>query len=602
MKEKNATKNVLNLSPDEAFDFLMKSEHFHEFEMPEYFDFDEVLAYVRKTVGDKAYEDCLAVSRPDDIPGVNLEFLTNKDGHYAVRPLTLTNPFLYYFLVREICAPANWKAIKDCFAKFNVPHLTSCALPLVPEKVESFHQATTILNWWNSMEQRSIELSLEYRYMFVTDITNCYGSVNPQSIEWALTCRNTQYENAGNSLLANNIQKYLRAMQHGHNIGIPQGSTPFHIVAELVLGYADLLLHEALQREMITDYEIIRYRDDYRIFCNDRDTLERISYILQSVLEGLNFRMNTQKTKISDSIVLDSLKSDKLFYIYNTPIFNKKGVDFDSFEKHLLYILMFGRQFPNGGQLKVMLSDFDRRMVEWLKPDGDEAKSTYRRLVGGSVRALSAVATQIALDNVSVVHYALRIVSRMVDTLKDQKEKKDIIDKVFNKMCNLPNSDYNQLWLQNMTYTQDRKSGKSPYSTPLCQLVMGQGGAPLWNNEWLKPELADKLPYSSIVNKQTLAKLTPVITFREARAYEEALALVENKVGGAGMEKEQTRRKSTNSGVVKMTLDDIGISPEDVADIMEELEQWGEDEPMSLTECSLSDDEEEGDADEVLEF
>lgn len=50
---------------------------------------------------------------------------------------------------------------------------------VLAEQNERFHKSTTILNWWNSMEQRSIELSLEYRYMFVTDITNCYGSVNP---------------------------------------------------------------------------------------------------------------------------------------------------------------------------------------------------------------------------------------------------------------------------------------------------------------------------------------------------------------------------------------------------------------------------------------
>lgn len=39
------------------------------------------------------------------------------------------------------------------------------------------------------MEQRSIELSLEYRYMFVTDITNCYGSVNPQAFDWVFLLR-----------------------------------------------------------------------------------------------------------------------------------------------------------------------------------------------------------------------------------------------------------------------------------------------------------------------------------------------------------------------------------------------------------------------------
>ena len=62
------------------------------------------------------------------------------------------------------------------------------------EKVEEFYKSTTILNWWNAMEQRSIELSLEYRYMCVTDITNWYGSINPQSIEWALLCKNTDYD------------------------------------------------------------------------------------------------------------------------------------------------------------------------------------------------------------------------------------------------------------------------------------------------------------------------------------------------------------------------------------------------------------------------
>ena len=385
------------------------------------------------------------------------------------------------------------------------------------------------------MEQRSIELSLEYRYMFVTDITNCYGSINPQSIEWALLCKNTKHENNDNISLAQNVQKYLRALQHGHNIGIPQGSALFDFVAEIILGYSDLLLSEALQKEKMKGYEIIRYRDDYRVFCDDKDTLERISFILQSVLEGLNFRMNSQKTKISDSIVTDAIKPDKLFYIYNTPVFNKKGTDFDSFEKHLLYILMYGRQYPNSGQLKTLLSDIDKRIEKWLKPyevevelvdliEGKTVKKKEKRqrlLTGGSVRAMSAVATQIALDNVTVSHYALRVISRMVDSLKDMKEKRDIIDKVYTRLCKQHNSDYNQLWLQNITYTQDKKRKKSPYTIRLCKLVMGNMDAPLWNNSWMKPELVENIPYDSIVNKETLKKVTPVIVFRETRAYNE---------------------------------------------------------------------------------
>ena len=550
-------KNILTLNHEEAMDFFMKSEQYHEFELPEYFTFDEVLKYVREKVGTTPYKECLQNGiSPESLSDVNLDILLNKDGRYAVRPIILANPFLYYFLVREVCCENNWQVIKDLFEKFNVPHITSCAIPVIPNEKEPFHKATTINNWWNSMEQRSIELSLEYRYMFVTDITNCYGSVNPQAFDWAFMLKGTSYEKEDESVIAKNVQSYLRAFQQGRNIGIPQGSAIFDFVGEIILGYSDLLLHEALlekakeyeeQGKTFPDYEIIRYRDDYRIFCSNKDALEDISYTLQQALERLNFRMNSQKTKISESIVTDAVKSDKLAYIYNTPIFNKKGVDFDSYEKHLLYILMFARQYPDSGSIKTMLSDIDMRIEEWLHPqdekkkvesilwgdidvsddghlvktDSKKAKEPYY-IPGGSVRAMSAICVQIALENVGCAHYALRIISRMIDSLKDMPEKQSIINLVFNKLCNQPNSDYNQLWLQNMTYTHDKKKGTSPYSLRLCQLVAGKEIQPLWNNVWLDSELEEQLPYDSIVNKETLKKVTPVIVFRETRMYNES--------------------------------------------------------------------------------
>ena len=532
------TKNVLSLDSKDAMDFFLESEQYHSFELPEYFVFDELLQNVKRIVEDTPYEECLQNGiSPENLSNVNLDILLNKDGHYAVRPIVLANPFLYYFLVREICNESSWILIKKLFEKYQVPHITSCALPVIPKETERFHKSTTIINWWNSMEQRSIELSLEYRYMFVTDITNCYGSVNPQAFGWAFSLKDTKHERKCNNSIPTNIRKYLRAFQHGRNIGIPQGSAIFDFVGEIILGYSDLLLHEAIQKAGITNpYEIIRYRDDYRVFCNDKDVLEKISYILQHVLESLNFRMNSKKTKISESIVTDSIKADKLAYIYNTPIFNKKGCDFDSFEKHLLYILMFARKYPDSGSIKTMLSDLDKRTEEWLKPQTREVSTinledtnntiekrteTYqRKLVGGSVRAMSAVCVQIALENVGCCHYALRVLSRMVDSLEDEQEKWEIINKVYVKLCNQPNSDYNQLWLQNITYQNDKKKGTSPYNIRLCQLVANKNIEPLWNNQWLEQSLHSSLPYDSIVNREILKKITSVITFREIRAYE----------------------------------------------------------------------------------
>lgn len=530
-------KNILSLNHTEAMDFFLKSEQYHGFELPEYFVFDDLLQNVKNAVGKTPYEECLQEGMsPELLSDVNLDILLNKDGRYAVRPIILANPFLYYFLVREICNEQSWTVIKLLFEKFNVPHITSCALPVIPKEKEPFHKSTTILNWWSTMEQRSIELSLEYRYMFVTDITNCYGSVNPQAFDWAFSFKDTEFEQKTKNPIAKNIQKFLRAFQQGRNIGIPQGSAIFDFIGEIILGYSDLLLYEAIRKEGIkAKYEIIRYRDDYRIFCNDKDVLEKISYTLQHVLESLNFRMNSKKTKISESIITDAIKSDKLAYIYNTPIFNKKGCDFDSFEKHLLYILMFARQYPDSGSIRTMLSDIDKRMEDWLKPyeekvttipilEDDEPKTEkitkQRRLVGGSVRAMSAVCAQIALENVGCCHYALRVLSRMVDSLKYEKEKSAIINLVYSKLCNQPNSDYNQLWLQNMTYQKDKKNNSSPYKMRLCRLVAGDKDVELWNNEWLKLQLQSCLHVNSIVDEETLKKVTPVIMFRERRAYD----------------------------------------------------------------------------------
>ena len=107
-------KTVLSLKSSEALDYFMSTRQFHAFELPEYFDFTQVLDFVRKSIGNKPYCECV-VESASGMQYVNFDIMLNKDGHYAVRPLTLSNPYLYYFIAREICQAKNWKAIKECF-------------------------------------------------------------------------------------------------------------------------------------------------------------------------------------------------------------------------------------------------------------------------------------------------------------------------------------------------------------------------------------------------------------------------------------------------------------------------------------------------------
>lgn len=564
-KSKDKSKNsvsIIELSSKDALDALMSNDFYCTTELPEYFDFSRVLKYAAESVGDKSLNECVnGDCQPESLRGVNLDVITNKDGRYAVRPLTLANPFIYYMLARDICRDKSWTAIKECFKLFDNEHITACAIPMVKidDKPESFKGATSILNWWNSMEQRSIELSLKYSYMFMTDITNCFGQINPESIAWALARKNTPYQTDDNASLAADIQRYLRAMQEGKNIGIPQGSALFSLIAEIILGYTDMLLAQEITtaKEVGTlptdlEYEILRYVDDYRIFCNDRDALEKISYILQHILEQFNFRMNPSKTRTSSELITDTIKPDKAFYIFNTPIESKqtykdedghermeRGYDFDGFQKHLLFIYEFSKRFPNSGQLVTQLEAFSKRVEEQLSTktisydevsinletsETTKEKKTKERKghLWENISAMVAISVEIAANNLRAANNALKIASQLLSDMRpeDQQKKKEIIGLIYKKLYRIPNSAFLQVWLQNITHTTDNWSSAEVYDMPLCKIV-AKRPVTLWNNKWLIPEIASTFPQDSIVDRETLAKTGQVITFKAKRQYDE---------------------------------------------------------------------------------
>lgn len=561
-KQKRNSIPVILLNNKDALVYFLGMDQYCTTELPEYFTFEPVLNYAKRVIGDKTLDQCLATNaNPMTCVGVNLDVITNKDGRYAVRPLTLANPFLYYMLARDICNETAWEKITECFNFYSNKHITACAIPRVKvdDKPEPFKNATSILNWWSSMEQRSIELSLKYRYMFMTDITNCFGQINPESISWALARKGTQHETSENEGLASTIQHYLRTMQEGRNIGIPQGSALFSLIAEIILGYADMLLaQEICECQKIgslpydLEYDVLRYVDDYRIFCNDSEALDKISYMLQHILERFNFRMNSSKTRTSSELITDSIKPDKAFYIFNTPIESKQtyleedgnerkvpGYDFDGFQKHLLFIYEFSRRFPNSGQLVRQLEEFSKRIetqlsvksitkeLECIDLETREVSTTKETLerkghLWENISTMVAIAVEIAAKNLRAANNALKIASQMLADMREEDacKKKEIIDLIYEKLIRIPNSAFLQVWLQNITHTTDDWSVYEVYNMPLCKVVANQP-VTLWNNSWLLPEITEKFPQNSIVDREVLAKTGQVITFKSKRQYDE---------------------------------------------------------------------------------
>ena len=307
-------RRILELTHTEARQFFLKEESYFNFDLPHYFVFENLLQAVAAHITGQDFTTFFSTytnqaghlkrNLPTEFEDVNYEFLNNKDGKFAWRPFQLIHPALYVSLVNTITEGVNWNSIVARFVQFQGnPNIRCYSIPLQSDTTQS-DKATSVSEWWQAIEQQSIELALKYEYVLHTDISDCYGSIYTHSVPWAIHTKTVAKTNRRDlTLVGNAIDKHLQDMSYGQTNGIPQGSVLMDFISEMVLGYADLELSTRIQQENIQDYEIIRYRDDYRIFSNNPQIAEHIAKLLTEILIELGMRLNAQKTIVSNNVV-----------------------------------------------------------------------------------------------------------------------------------------------------------------------------------------------------------------------------------------------------------------------------------------------------------
>lgn len=484
-KTKVLNTRLIDVQAREARVFLLKGKQYCNFDLPEYFKFDTVLQDVQVLIGETSLDDCIKIDA--DFTGCNHHLINNKDGGYAIRPLTLSHPVLYYLLVRELTDAKTWKQLKKLVLKQKQERILVASHPLIPEPKEAFKASTTILNWWQQVEQLSIELSLDYTYMLSTDISNCYGCLDNRVLAQTMP-----------KGVASKIQSLVQMLQGGVAIGLPQGSVLYDFLAEVILGELDVRLSKRLKEQgLADDYYIIRYRDDYRIFGNDKITIQSIFATLQQLLLEVNCHLGANKTNISRDLILGSIKKDKLYYLENTPIFNKKGCDFDSVQKHLIYILMFSKKYPNGGQLCAMLSDLTERIknnkIHWDKLS--------------SIAPLAALVVALIQESPRVCTLGIELLRLLTEHLR-LDERKQLFERIKKRLIDSSlNNALSQIWLQYLTIAIDTEADSS-YNAPLCLLAKGHN-AQLWRRNCLKGKYAKYEYERSLCNPKEIKQSTP---------------------------------------------------------------------------------------------
>lgn len=479
-------RSILGLSNQQARSFLLKHESYCTFQMPPYMVFENLLGEVDEYLGNRRLSDCYADSaKPWDYIDVNHRLLGNKDGMYSWRPLTLIHPALYVSLVHQITQANHWETICKRFLEFDQNDRIEClSLPLesLGDKAD---RAEQVSHWWRKVEQKSIELSLQYEYLLETDVTDCYGALYTHSVPWALHTKDVAKDNRDDKDLVGNLIDWgLQAMRHGQTNGIPQGSVLMDLIAEMVLGYADLQLSNRISE--LDGYQILRYRDDYRIFVNNPQTGQQIMKYLTETMIELGLKLNPLKTRESDNIIQAAIKDDKISWM------RKKQYSAKS-QKHLLLIFDHSLTFPNSGTVQKALADYHERIIE-----EDSRRSPLADI---------SIVAEIAYRNPRTYPVCTAILSKLLNYLPNDDKREGVIDQIQSKFAKIPNTGHMEMWLQRIT----RQFADIEYTEPICQLVETDEGN-IWDNQWIaSDELIRILDPTHIIDREKLEELDPVI-------------------------------------------------------------------------------------------
>lgn len=492
-------KKLVELSNDEAMKHFLKSSSYFNGDMPSYISFEPILSEVTAVLNRGNYA-AFGSANPNDFSGVNYDFLSNKDGKFAWRPLELIHPAIYVSLVNVICDDSNWTHIKKRLSEFEDGAVECCSAPVMSLDNQT-DAATQVRSWWQSVEQRSLSYSLEFSHILQTDVADCYGSLYTHSISWAIHGLDEGKKNKrNNSLFGNKVDSHIRAGRYGQTNGISQGSVLMDFIAEIVLGYVDGQITSRLGKP--NDFRILRYRDDYRIFTNTDDRAEEILKVISDQLRMVGMRLGVSKTVLKRNVVEGSIKPDKLAGI---DLQDLGDTNANTIQKQLLRLHSFGLRFPSSGALRRLLSEFHNKISSQAeRPDDLEVQV--------------AIAADIGFVSPATFPAVAGILSHLI-SLAPSEEKPKLWERVREKMARVPYNGYLEIWLQRVT--QPKPIGiRFESKERICRIVNGET-PDLWENEWiasndLKRALkVSKMVVGSVADAHEVVRPEEVELFRE---------------------------------------------------------------------------------------
>lgn len=152
--------------------------------------------------------------------------------------------------------------------------------------------------------QSKMFFDLEKRFstMWMLDVSHCFDSIYTHSISWAVKNKSyirkhVRYSNQ----FGQELDTLMQRSNNNETNGIPIGSEFSRVFAELIFQRIDCSIESNLLDEYgwvnYKDYVILRYVDDFIVFCNNEANAELITKTINVKLNDFNLQLNINKLK-----------------------------------------------------------------------------------------------------------------------------------------------------------------------------------------------------------------------------------------------------------------------------------------------------------------
>lgn len=155
-------------------------------------------------------------------------------------------------------------------------------------------------NFYGSNE--ILRLETRFSLLKTIDVTKCFFNLYTHSITWAVKNKAFSKQHTQKYSFESRFDDLMQKANYNETNGIPVGPEISRNFAEIIFQKIDENVISKMETEfskvLDQDYSIRRYVDDFFLFANDRETLDRLTRTIEDALEEYKLFKNTEKEQL----------------------------------------------------------------------------------------------------------------------------------------------------------------------------------------------------------------------------------------------------------------------------------------------------------------